>query len=71
MSWGAVAALRRPRIKRNRSACRGRIPAFDPVSKDLASPLCRKPRITQAQCNLLGYALQLPNDCGPYAQRAR
>ena len=47
MSCGEVAALNRPRIRRSRSACCACTPAFEPVAKNLANPLCLNPRITR------------------------
>ena len=47
MSSAFTAALRRPRIKRSRSAWADWIPALEPVSKNLAKPLCLKLRITK------------------------
>ena len=47
MSRGEVAALNRPRIRRSRSACCAWTPAFEPVAKNLANPLCLNPRITR------------------------
>ena len=47
MSCGEVAALNRPKISRSRSVCCAWMPAFEPVPKNLASPLCLNPRITR------------------------
>ena len=47
MSRGEVAALKRPKIRRSHSACCAWMPAFEPVSKNLANPLCLNPRITR------------------------
>jgi len=47
MSSGLVAALRRPKIRRSRSACWAWIPACEPVSKNLDNPLCLNPRINE------------------------
>ncbi len=47
MSRGEVAALKRPKMSRSRSACCAWMPAFEPVSKNLASPFCLNPRITR------------------------
>ncbi len=47
MSRGEVAALRRPKIRRSRSACCAWMPAFEPVSKNLANPLCLNLRTTR------------------------
>ena len=58
MSRGAVAALNRPKIRRRRSACCAWTPAFEPVSKNLANPLCLNPRITSGECNLDRYRSQ-------------
>lgn len=38
MSWGVIAALSRPRMSRERSACSGRIPALDPDEKNRRKP---------------------------------
>jgi len=46
MSRGEVAALKRPKVRRSRSACCAWIPAFELVSKNLANPLCLNSRIT-------------------------
>ena len=58
MSCGEVAVLKRPKIRRSRSACRAWTPAFEPVSKNLAKPLCLNPRITETECNLERYGSQ-------------
>lgn len=61
MSRGEVAALKRPKIRRSRSACCAWMPAFEPVSKNLANPLCLNPRITRLSVtqNVTGH--KMPN----------
>jgi len=46
MSWGVIAALSRPRMSRERSACSGRIRALDPDEKNRRKPRWRKLAIT-------------------------